>query len=193
MDRSLCIILIVAVRIDSRSRPCYPYLRLGGHPQHLVGKPAWWRRSEEAADTGTYFETVNKYARSSRAPASISPLLQHTGPVVDFHFALQQAARGLSCRLRERGIIARLISLPEGHDPNSFFVGGGSLDRLTHHRFAAGRPARLGNVPPKRCRDLGAPCSGLVQSIFSPPSRPSTFCFVVQPPTPRRWAKNALA
>ena len=28
-------------------------------------------------------------------------------------------------RLRERGITARLVSLPEGHDPNSFFVQGG--------------------------------------------------------------------
>jgi DNA primase len=37
----------------------------------------------------------------------------------------QQAARCLSRRLRERGIPARLVSLPNGHDPNSFFVGGG--------------------------------------------------------------------
>ena len=31
----------------------------------------------------------------------------------------------LSRRLRERGITARMVSLPEGHDPNSFFVKGG--------------------------------------------------------------------
>lgn len=37
----------------------------------------------------------------------------------------QQAARHLLLSLRERGISARLISLPEGHDPNSFFVQGG--------------------------------------------------------------------
>ena len=37
----------------------------------------------------------------------------------------QQAAQCLSRRLRERGITARLVSLPEGHDPNSFFVQGG--------------------------------------------------------------------
>jgi DNA primase len=37
----------------------------------------------------------------------------------------QQAAQCLSQRLRERGISARLVSLPEGHDPNSFFVQGG--------------------------------------------------------------------
>ena len=37
----------------------------------------------------------------------------------------QQAAQRLSISLRERGITARLVSLPEGHDPNSFFVQGG--------------------------------------------------------------------
>ena len=36
----------------------------------------------------------------------------------------QQAAQCLSRRLRERGITARLVSLPDGHDPNSFFVQG---------------------------------------------------------------------
>src|SRR5713226_4168050 len=38
----------------------------------------------------------------------------------------QRAAQSLSRRLRERGISARLVSLPEGHDPNSFFVNGGN-------------------------------------------------------------------
>ena len=37
----------------------------------------------------------------------------------------QQAAQCLSRHLRERGITARTVSLPEGHDPNSFFVQGG--------------------------------------------------------------------
>jgi DNA primase len=37
----------------------------------------------------------------------------------------QQAAQDLSRRLRERGLTARLVSLPEGHDPNSFFVQRG--------------------------------------------------------------------
>jgi DNA primase len=37
----------------------------------------------------------------------------------------QQAAQCLSRSLRERGITARLVSLPDGHDPNSFFVQGG--------------------------------------------------------------------
>jgi DNA primase len=37
----------------------------------------------------------------------------------------QHAAQCLSQRLRERGITPRVVSLPEGHDPNSFFVSGG--------------------------------------------------------------------
>jgi DNA primase len=38
----------------------------------------------------------------------------------------QQAAHRLSRRLREQGIATRRVSLPEGHDPNSFFVSGGN-------------------------------------------------------------------
>ena len=38
----------------------------------------------------------------------------------------QQAAQDLSRSLRERGIAVRLVSLPEGHDPNSFFISGGN-------------------------------------------------------------------
>jgi DNA primase len=37
----------------------------------------------------------------------------------------QKAAQSLARRLTERGLIARTVSLPEGHDPNSFFVQGG--------------------------------------------------------------------
>jgi DNA primase len=42
----------------------------------------------------------------------------------------QQAAQGLSRSLREGGLTARLVSLPEGHDPNSFFVGGGTAQEF---------------------------------------------------------------
>ena len=45
----------------------------------------------------------------------------------------QHAAQCLSQRLRERGLTARLVSLPEGHDPNSFFVQGGG----DAHQFQA--------------------------------------------------------
>ena len=37
----------------------------------------------------------------------------------------QRAAHGLRQTLQHRGIHARLVSLPEGHDPNSFFTQGG--------------------------------------------------------------------
>jgi DNA primase len=37
----------------------------------------------------------------------------------------QQAAQRLSQRLRAQGITTRCVELPDGHDPNSFFVGGG--------------------------------------------------------------------
>ena len=37
----------------------------------------------------------------------------------------QQAAQRLSRRLRAEGIAVRRVELPDGHDPNSFFVGGG--------------------------------------------------------------------
>jgi DNA primase len=37
----------------------------------------------------------------------------------------QQAAQSLACRLRENGLNVHTVSLPNGHDPNSFFVHGG--------------------------------------------------------------------
>jgi DNA primase len=42
----------------------------------------------------------------------------------------QQAAQRLSRSLRERGIPAGLVSMPEGHDPNSFFVAGGNAQEF---------------------------------------------------------------
>jgi DNA primase len=44
----------------------------------------------------------------------------------------QQAAQRLSRTLRERSIPARLVSLPSGHDPNSFFVAGGDAQGFHH-------------------------------------------------------------
>jgi DNA primase len=38
----------------------------------------------------------------------------------------QRAAQYLSRRLRAEGITTRRVELPHGHDPNSFFVGGGN-------------------------------------------------------------------
>jgi DNA primase len=42
----------------------------------------------------------------------------------------QQAAQSLAGRLRERGVNARRVSLPEGHDPNSFFAHGGDAHQF---------------------------------------------------------------
>jgi len=42
----------------------------------------------------------------------------------------QQAAQGLACRLREYGLTALRVSLPDGHDPNSFFVQGGDAQQF---------------------------------------------------------------
>jgi len=38
----------------------------------------------------------------------------------------QKAAQCLSQRLRAEGVTTRRVELPDGHDPNSFFVGGGN-------------------------------------------------------------------
>lgn len=42
----------------------------------------------------------------------------------------QQAAQKLACRLSAHGIAARRVLLPEGHDPDSFFVAGGDAQRF---------------------------------------------------------------
>lgn len=42
----------------------------------------------------------------------------------------QQAAQSLAARLRERGSDARCVSLPAGHDPNSWFVQGGDTQQF---------------------------------------------------------------
>jgi DNA primase len=44
---------------------------------------------------------------------------------VDQNQSGQQAAEQLAHRLVVHGISARRVLLPEGHDPNSFFVQGG--------------------------------------------------------------------
>ena len=42
----------------------------------------------------------------------------------------QQAAQELARRLREQGLNARRVCLPDGHDPNSFFVHGGDAQQF---------------------------------------------------------------
>jgi DNA primase len=42
----------------------------------------------------------------------------------------QQAAQSLAAHLREQGLNARTVLLPEGHDPNSWFVQGGDAQQF---------------------------------------------------------------
>jgi DNA primase len=42
----------------------------------------------------------------------------------------QQAAQWLACRIEEQGLGARRVALPDGHDPNSFFVQGGDAQQF---------------------------------------------------------------
>ncbi len=42
----------------------------------------------------------------------------------------QQAAQWLARRLSEQGLHARSVTVPDGHDPNSFFVQGGGAQRF---------------------------------------------------------------
>ena len=42
----------------------------------------------------------------------------------------QQAAQLLAYRLKEQGINARRVALPEGHDPNSFFIADGDAHQF---------------------------------------------------------------
>ena len=51
----------------------------------------------------------------------------------------QQAAQRISSGLAARGIIVRRLQLPEGHDPNSFFVHGGDAYQF-QHLLAEARP-----------------------------------------------------
>jgi DNA primase len=51
----------------------------------------------------------------------------------------QRAAQALADRLRQQGVTVLRVSLPEGHDPNSFFVEGGDA-RQFQSLLEAARP-----------------------------------------------------
>jgi DNA primase len=48
----------------------------------------------------------------------------------DINGSGQQAAQSLACRLRKQSVNVRKVSLPDGHDPNSFFVQGGDAHQF---------------------------------------------------------------
>jgi DNA primase len=49
---------------------------------------------------------------------------------VDTNGSGQQASQRLAQRLRAQGITTRRVLLPDGHDPNSFFVQGGDAEQF---------------------------------------------------------------
>jgi DNA primase len=51
----------------------------------------------------------------------------------DLNGSGQKAARRLADRLRTEGLTALIVTLPQGHDPNSFFTSGG--DARQFHEF----------------------------------------------------------
>jgi DNA primase len=51
----------------------------------------------------------------------------------------QQASQWLAHRLREQGVSTRRVFLPDGHDPNSFFVQGGDARQFQSLLEAAQR------------------------------------------------------
>jgi DNA primase len=58
---------------------------------------------------------------------------------VDANGSGQQASQWLAHRLRAQGITTRRVLLPDGHDPNSFFVHGGDARRF-HSLLEAAQP-----------------------------------------------------
>jgi DNA primase len=56
----------------------------------------------------------------------------------------QRAAQSLAYRLTEHGVSAHTVSLPEGHDPNSFFAQGGDA-----HQFWSLLEAARGSAHPR--------------------------------------------
>jgi DNA primase len=51
----------------------------------------------------------------------------------------RRASQSLSRRLWAQGVTVRRVLLPDGHDPNSFFVQGGAIQQF-HHLLEAARP-----------------------------------------------------
>jgi DNA primase len=71
-------------------------------------------------------------------PAQLAQLADQPGRCVyivfdqDENHAGQKAAHQLALRLKSAGIQARIVELPHGHDPNSYFVAGAAAADFTH-------------------------------------------------------------
>ena len=71
-------------------------------------------------------------------PAQLAQLADQPGRSVYIAFdqdenqAGQKASSQLARRLQDAGIAARIVQLPHGHDPNSYFVAGATAADFTH-------------------------------------------------------------
>jgi len=80
----------------------------------------------------------------SQTPTSFQQLCDRPRTVyltfdVDANGSGQQASQQLAQRLCAQGIVTRYVLLPDGHDPNSFFVQGGDA-RQFHSLLEATQP-----------------------------------------------------
>ena len=79
-------------------------------------------------------------------PAQLTQLTDQPGRSVYIAFdqdenqAGQRASQQLTLRLQHAGIRARIVQLPHGHDPNSYFVAGASAADFTACLREASRP-----------------------------------------------------
>ena len=92
-----------------------------------------------AAVSAPHFRTV--CCRVARAdclpPTQLAQLSDQPGRCVyivfdqDENQAGQKASRQLALRLKTAGVRVRIVHLPHGHDPNSYFVAGASAADFT--------------------------------------------------------------
>jgi DNA primase len=72
-------------------------------------------------------------------PAQLAQLSDQPGRSVyivfdqDENQAGQKASHQLAFRLKDAGVAARIVQLPHGHDPNSYFVGGATVADFANH------------------------------------------------------------
>ena len=65
--------------------------------------------------------SAHQYRQLCESPRTVYPAFDS-----DDNGSGQIAAQSLACQLREQAVKARTVTLPAGHDPNSFFVHGGN-------------------------------------------------------------------
>src|ERR1022692_2971812 len=77
------------------------------------------------------WETVSMHTSFGNcATAAREPFMSPSMPIATA--AASRRRTGWQGRPREEGLNACRVSLPDGHDPNSFFVAGGSVQEFQH-------------------------------------------------------------